>query len=157
MREWSRANPDRVKARRANLPPANCHPNKKVRARGLCDACYRRQWRAENPERNRLLHQRNQKTAYARLSESQRQAIMLKRYGLTEADYERMRKAQAGLCAACRQPSTRRLQVDHCHETGRVRGLLCGNCNSVLGHAKDNGDRLMELIHYLQNHEEPAH
>lgn len=78
---------------------------------------------------------------------------MLGRYGLTEADYDRMLGEQGGACAACKGRSGQRLQVDHCHETGRIRGLLCGNCNSALGHAKDDIKRLTALISYLESSE----
>lgn len=53
---------------------------------------------------------------------------------LTEADYDRMLKQQKGRCAICRRPPrTRRLDVDHDHKTGRIRGLLCSNCNRFFG------------------------
>jgi hypothetical protein len=58
------------------------------------------------------------------------------RYGITEDDFERMLARQGGLCAICRVvPGT---FVDHCHTTGRVRGVLCFNCNNGLGHFADN-------------------
>lgn len=64
---------------------------------------------------------------------------------------------QGGVCAICRQPEQMRkngqiraLSVDHDHETGTVRGLLCGHCNSILGLAKDSVDRLSRAIDYLQ-------
>jgi hypothetical protein len=58
--------------------------------------------------------------------------------------------AQWGQCAVC-EVATPDLEVDHCHERGRhhVRGLLCHNCNSALGHAKDDVERLRALIDYL--------
>ena len=80
---------------------------------------------------------------------------MLGRYGITEADYNRMLDQQDGRCAACKNAHRRRLQVDHCHESGRIRGLLCGNCNSALGHAKDDIIRLRNLIRYLQEQQSP--
>ncbi len=53
--------------------------------------------------------------------------------GVTDADYERLLKAQGGHCALCpTKPKTRRLHVDHDHATGRVRGLLCYRCNRAL-------------------------
>ncbi len=53
--------------------------------------------------------------------------------GVTDADYERLLKAQHGHCALCpTKPKTRRLHVDHDHATGRVRGLLCYRCNRAL-------------------------
>lgn len=55
------------------------------------------------------------------------------RYGLTTAQYDQMLDRQDGRCAICRrQPRTKRLAVDHDHETGHVRGLLCDRCNRGL-------------------------
>ncbi|MEV0199299.1 endonuclease domain-containing protein [Nonomuraea sp. NPDC050691] len=67
------------------------------------------------------------------------------RYGITEDDFGRMLAEQGGLCAICRVvPGT---FVDHCHRTGRVRGVLCFNCNNGLGHFDDN-TMLLELAAY---------
>lgn len=58
-------------------------------------------------------------------------------YGITLEDYDRMMEEQGGVCKICRKPSTRPnrfpLNVDHCHKTGKVRGLLCIPCNRALG------------------------
>ena len=57
------------------------------------------------------------------------------RYGITPEDYERMSKEQGGVCKICGnppQPGKRYLDVDHSHDTGKVRGLLCGACNKRL-------------------------
>ena len=54
-------------------------------------------------------------------------------YGMTPEDYETILIRQNGGCAICRTKSSRRLVVDHCHETGMVRGLLCDACNKGLG------------------------
>lgn len=57
------------------------------------------------------------------------------RYGISTAEYERMKEAQGGVCKMCGSPPgpTKCLAVDHDHATGRVRGLLCIRCNSQLG------------------------
>lgn len=65
-------------------------------------------------------------------------------YGLTVQDYDKMLEEQNGLCAICRQPepvANRKLSVDHCHETGKIRALLCGPCNKGLGIFEKNKDR----------------
>ncbi|WP_113701923.1 endonuclease VII domain-containing protein [Nonomuraea lactucae] len=77
----------------------------------------------------------------------------LKQYGLTLADYDRMFQAQNGVCAVCRGPQVefrRFLDVDHCHATGRVRGLLCGTCNAALGAVNDDPELLEALAAYIQ-------
>ncbi len=74
------------------------------------------------------------------------------KYGLTVEQYKAMVKAQAGLCAICRQPprgKKKRLGVDHDHETGAVRGLLCGTCNTAIGHLAESRDSLRRAARYL--------
>lgn len=74
-------------------------------------------------------------------------------YGITLAEYDTMLIAQGGGCAICgRSPEEngRRLGVDHDHETGEVRGLLCGNCNQGIGFFKDDTGRLRSAANYLE-------
>ncbi|GAA4085937.1 endonuclease VII domain-containing protein [Nonomuraea soli] len=68
-------------------------------------------------------------------------------YGITEDDYERMLAQQGGLCAVCRENAG--THVDHCHSTGRVRGILCFNCNNGLGHFRDDLTGLALAAAYL--------
>lgn len=77
----------------------------------------------------------------------------LGRFGLTEDDYQILLAKQGGKCKICRQPEKtrgRRLAVDHDHGTGRVRGLLCGNCNNALGRMADDPARLRAAADYLE-------
>lgn len=84
-------------------------------------------------------------------------------YGIGVAEYDRMLASQGGVCASCLKPETalangrwkrttetKRLAVDHDHNTGRVRGLLCGACNRALGALKDNIDTVRRLATYLE-------
>ena len=75
-------------------------------------------------------------------------------YNLTEAAYEQMLKKQGGVCAACKQPPLpgKVLAVDHCHKTGKVRGLLHQQCNTALGMVKEDPAILDGLISYLAFH-----
>jgi hypothetical protein len=76
----------------------------------------------------------------------------LQNYGLSASKFTAMLCAQVGLCKACEVPmgpGVRQLHVDHCHATGRVRGLLCDGCNRALGHVKDSPERLRQLAAYL--------
>lgn len=79
----------------------------------------------------------------------------LKKFGITAADYHRMEAEQGGKCAIPGCGGTGsikggRLCVDHNHETGKVRGLLCGHCNLILGHAKDSPERLEAAAKWLR-------
>jgi len=78
--------------------------------------------------------------------------ILRRTYGITLACYEDMHKAQKGLCAICGRPDEvdgRRLAVDHNHDTGEVRGLLCGPCNRALGLLQDSTKVLENASKYL--------
>jgi hypothetical protein len=79
----------------------------------------------------------------------------LRKYRLTEDQYFGMLNAQHGLCAVCGQPethSTWALAIDHDHATGRVRGLLCFQCNTMIGKAKDNPAILRAGADYVERH-----
>lgn len=74
-------------------------------------------------------------------------------FGITKADYDAMHAAQGGGCAVCGSERGHRnsaLAVDHCHDSGKVRGLLCSHCNQGLGHAKDDPERLRGMASYLE-------
>lgn len=96
---------------------------------------YLKEWGKNNPEKKRA-----QKYRF--------------RYGIDLQDYEVMLKSQENCCKICGSKETNRknteyFAVDHCHETGKVRGLLCYNCNSGLGKFKDNPELLEKAIDYL--------
>lgn len=78
-------------------------------------------------------------------------AYLLRTYGITKADYEALYEFQGGLCALCRRATgkSKRLSVDHDHKTGEVRGLLCGTCNKILGHARDDVEFFERGMNYL--------
>jgi len=76
---------------------------------------------------------------------------MLKFYGLTLARYEEMLESQQFRCAICRRstPTQKGWQIDHCHTSGVVRGILCSNCNMGLGQFKDDADTLVAAAEYV--------
>lgn len=85
--------------------------------------------------------------------------IRANRYGISVDKYLRMMEEQGGLCAVCgaeesalRFGKTTSLAVDHDHETGVVRGLLCGKCNAALGMMDDNPELLRAAADYLDQH-----
>ena len=69
-----------------------------------------------------------------------------------------IRDDQAGMCGICKEflsKETKEVMVDHCHETNRIRGLLCRRCNIGLGMFKDNVNILAEAIQYLNKADNP--
>lgn len=72
-------------------------------------------------------------------------------YGLTLEQYAAMVEAQGGVCAICGKPPPGKfpLCVDHDHDTGRIRGLLCNPCNSLMGRWGDDAEILMAAARYL--------
>jgi hypothetical protein len=81
-------------------------------------------------------------------------AVRLKKlYGLSVSEYEEMYNEAGGCCQVCgvkESELNRRLAVDHCHSTGKVRGLLCGKCNTALGQLDDDLNRISSLYSYLK-------
>ena len=82
------------------------------------------------------------------VTKEQKQNIELfRKYGITLEQYRTMSDTQNDKCAICKD--TTKLVVDHCHNTGAVRGLLCNNCNRGIGYLKDNKDNLKSAIDYI--------
>lgn len=76
-----------------------------------------------------------------------------KHYGLTLEQYHDMIEAQDSKCAICEtEISGRQIKVDHDHETGKVRKLLCHKCNTCLGLLEDNAELLLRAASYLREH-----
>lgn len=85
-----------------------------------------------------------------KIAEWQYKCDLQRLYGLTVEQHAEILKAQDGKCKICNElPKTKSLFVDHCHKTGKVRGLLCVYCNSLLGMAKDSPTILQNAINYL--------
>ena len=83
-----------------------------------------------------------------------RDAVIRNQYGITLEQYNTMLEAQDYRCAICGNEDEvegRRLAIDHCHTSGKVRGLLCGKCNRGLGLFYDNYELLQNAIQYLKN------
>jgi predicted nucleic acid-binding Zn ribbon protein len=76
-------------------------------------------------------------------------ASRARQYGLSVEQYRAMRDRQAGACAIC-GVTGKVLHIDHCHSTGRVRGLLCPACNTGLGQFQDDVERMQSAITYLR-------
>lgn len=81
---------------------------------------------------------------------------LLKKFNLTIEEYNNILFSQKYLCAICKFPLERTSKnwphTDHCHETGKVRGILCSGCNLGLGSFKDDPNRLFNAVNYLLKH-----
>lgn len=100
------------------------------------------------------------KRTEARANESkiqQKKHRLRKNYNLSLAEYDEMLQKQDGKCATCQLHFSvfkRALAVDHDHSSGKIRGLLCGSCNSSLGLLKENFDTVLRLAKYIQTHKD---
>lgn len=152
--------------------PTCGHPDKRHKGHGLCTECYNRRrkeagvtrevsrrWRLRNLEKVKAYAKARSREKYA--SEEGRRKLrdwlLRKNFGIGLEEYEAMHAEQGGVCAICRMAETtrrkgvlRRLSVDHCHETGKVRGLLCEYCNQMIGRARENTETLKAAIVYLE-------
>jgi|688.fasta_scaffold184467_1 hypothetical protein len=122
-------------------------PNRNTHGNG-----YLKQCKACVLERNRKSSQKNKKKI--------RENKLIYRYGITVEDYEQLLNSQNSCCAICqtKNPSSKRKAVryfcvDHCHATGKVRGLLCSTCNTALGLFEDSQKNLIEAVNYLNRFE----
>lgn len=82
------------------------------------------------------------------------QKAVLERHNITQAEKQSMLKAQDFKCAICQIHQNKlkiNLAVDHCHKTGKIRGLLCSDCNLGLGKFEDNPETIASAIKYLTN------
>ena len=106
-----------------------------------CGLARKRAWRAANPEKE---------------AAQGRRAQLKSNYGITVEQYDEMYEAQDGCCAICGNPEqgAKRFHVDHDHETGEVRALLCHLCNVGIGHFRDDPELLQAAIEYLEVHNE---
>lgn len=115
-----------------------------------CHADYRRANREKL--RNQLQEKRKNNREYFReLDKRHSRKKTLKKYGLTEAEYDAIVLQQDGKCLICLRVPVDKLVVDHCHTTGRVRGLLCRKCNAAIGILDDSPELLKRAIRYLEN------
>lgn len=131
-----------------------------------CSKCWKRKARTEfvvssgevtnrcrecERERSRAYHNRKRDNIRARHRDWQ----LRRDYGIGSEEYDAKAEEQGWVCAICGRPpgeSNRRLAVDHDHETGMVRGLLCSGCNIGLGCFKESGEYMLNAINYLNRY-----
>ena len=115
--------------------------------------------RAERHEEHREEENKAARDYWKSRPEALKNDCLSYKYGITLERYGEMFNAQNGRCAICGEENvpmkngkTRMLGVDHDHQTGKVRGLLCNSCNNLLGYAHDNTEFLTRAIEYLGVH-----
>jgi hypothetical protein len=90
----------------------------------------------------------------------ERKRLLARKYGITVEQYDALLAEQDGKCAICEMPETsmdgfgtiKNLCVDHCHNTGKIRSLLCFRCNSTIGKLEENPHLLRSMWDYLHKH-----
>ena len=133
---------------------ATCHPDRPIKAKGLCASCYNIANSNRTPEVREATIKRQKE--YARLHpetpEKNRARQLKSKYGISIEEYNNLLVSQNNGCAICGKKTaynngTKRLHVDHCHNTNKIRGLLCSQCNTTLGHLEKIGiARVMEYL-----------
>lgn len=127
-RAWAKANPEKRRELERRYKAAN---REKI-------AAQKREWRRNNPEKKNAANRRWKINRALKI-----------------CDFDALVAKQNGCCAICgidhaARVGSGRLSIDHDHATGKVRGLLCHRCNSLLGHAKDKVETLRKAIAYLE-------
>lgn len=142
QKEWREKNPEAHRAKQKKWREAN-------RAQ-LAER--RREYNAKNKEKVRAYARARYAKDRDRLRAKAEAQRLKDRYGITVQEKDALFAAQGERCAGCLsdKPHSRGWHVDHSHDDGRVRGILCARCNHTLGHAKDNPETLRRLADYLE-------
>lgn len=112
-----------------------------------------REWSQANPNKRREYERKYRINHPDKYAEASRRRYLRYAYKLSMDEYNEIFDKQEGRCAICHKHQSELntpLCIDHDHETDDVRGLLCSNCNSMLGMADDNQSLLQEAIEYLK-------
>jgi hypothetical protein len=123
---------EKQRAYYASLPPETAEERKKKNE-------YLAKWRLKNADK---------------VKEQSRVKHLRRKFNLSPEQYDIMSKAQKNVCAICQEKceTEMNLAVDHCHTTGKIRGLLCKNCNTAIGLFKEDIDNMLRAIEYIKSH-----
>lgn len=131
---------------------SKCETYPRLSYGSMCEVCsseYTKLRWASRTEEERETIREGQRIWNANNKEKLRDKALERKYGLSRDEFEDLAESQQFLCKICGF-DTDKFFVDHDHITGKVRGLLCHNCNTLLGHAKDNPQILQSAISYLK-------
>ena len=121
------------------------------------DECIRRSqaWRDAHPDYYREVLRRNREENREQRAAVGRKGYFRRKYGLSIEELEFLRVAQGDRCAICGQPDEAGLHIDHHHESGLIRGLLCGKCNKAIGLLREDPVLFDAASSYLQRTQLP--
>lgn len=132
----------------------NLHYRKQSPERKKKHDAYNRAWNKRNPDRLKI--NKAKYLAKPGKREHRRDYLRSSAYGITKEQYWQMNNDQEGRCFICKLPERRRfkgritnLVVDHNHETGKIRALLCHACNASLGFLDEDPDRIQRMVDYV--------
>lgn len=160
QRKWRAENPDKARAILKRYAEANPEKLKQTHSE-WCErnrehlSISKRKYREANSDKvkQQIMEWRQKNKAQIKAEYHRR------KYGLTPEAFNRMLSDQENKCLVCKlEFGAERLKtphVDHCHETGVIRGLLCCHCNQGLGHFRDNSELLAAAIQYLNTPRTP--
>lgn len=144
-------------------PLSEFHKQTKIKCgyRSVCKSCRtiynllnkeaRKAWTKKYREENKEKISLKKKEHYLANRKSNLSKGRFRKYGISEETYQTMLDDQRGICAICGL-SMDKPHVDHDHNSGKVRALLCGNCNTAIGLLKESIQTLESAIQYLQYH-----
>lgn len=137
------------------------HPDRGVRAKGLCGSCYHRYLDEIAPPdvlEARLEKRRQYRRGKYVHPDVRANRVLKSRYGINLGDYRDMSRKQGHKCASCGKQGGKtkgkKLVVDHNHSTGKVRELICNRCNQIAGAIEDV--KFNKVMEYLQKHRDSA-
>lgn len=146
---------------RDNLKITDYEKYQRVYGTGLKNR-YQKKLKETNPEKYRAIvsnspkrkeaNKRYKKNHPEKTALQKRKDALKSKYGITIEIFNHMVFKQSNCCKSCGNEflNTKSMHIDHCHDTMKVRGILCVNCNVALGYAKNSIERLKSLIIYLQ-------
>lgn len=133
-----------------------CHPDRKHQAKGLCANCYNTNLRKTNPAYKAKCAEIIKKHVSVPANHRRKQSNLLRRrYGITMDQKDELLKEQLFKCKICRKEK-KRLIVEHCHKTKRVRGLTCDACNTLIGYIETYYSLLPAVFAYISSKNFPA-
>lgn len=138
-RQYYHRHREEILAHKKANPP---HYTEETRARG-------REYYTRDLEKKR----RQARESHARCRDKRWATRLLKEYGVSAEQYNTILETQGGVCAICGAAphgKRKRLAVDHDHNTGRVRGLICGRCNVAIGMSGDSPETLRAAAAYIE-------